>query len=600
MISEFKIYKNIKPLLRPYPWSIPLIVTLGCLSSIMEGIGIGLFIPLINTLVNSKNFIKTDNYILDSFNGLFEKIPPDRRLFTIVVFIFFSISFKALLFYVNRIVFEWFNSRFSHRLRTRIFDQVLKVNYRFLENNRYGNLFNILTTETWRTGNALSTLINLIIILFNVVVYLTIMLIISWRLTIIVGAAMVIISIIVRSITYRVKEFGKLATSANAKLANLIIEGVAGMKIIRAFGRETYEKNRFEKSSKNLSNIFLKLGMISETVKPVYEILAAMLLVTIMLITLQSPKNLSLFLTFIFILYRLQPKVKTFDSYRVALRSLSPAVEETSSVLYISKDDHTISPKVPLKGLNRGINFDNITFYYNPFEKPIISNLSMSIPAGKTTAVVGPSGAGKTTLTKLILRLYDPSEGKILIDDVPLDEIDLTLWRQRIALVSQDVFLFNTSVFNNIAYGNVLAKKEDVYSASKLADAHSFICKLPKGYESIVGDRGARLSGGQQQRIALARALVRDFDILILDEATNALDGISIQLINTALANFKKNRTVIIIAHRFTSLMGIDHIIVMQEGCICEQGGLQSLLDSDGLFARLYGLELRNSDEQKK
>ena len=376
MISEFKIYKNIKPLLRPYPWSIPLIVTLGCLSSIMEGIGIGLFIPLINTLANTKNFIKTNNYVLDWFNGLFENIPPDRRLYTIVAFIFFSITFKALLYYVNRIVFEWFNSRFSHRLRTRIFDQVLKVNYRFLENNRYGNLFNILTTETWRTGSALSTLINLVIILFNIVVYLTMMLIISWRLTVIVGAAMVIISIIVRSITYRVKEFGKLATSANAKLANLIIEGVAGMKIIRAFGRETYEKNRFEKSSKNLSNIFLKLGMISEIVKPVYEILAALLLVAIMLITLQNPKNLSLFLTFIFILYRLQPKVNAFDSYRVALRSLSPAVEETSSVLYISKDDHTISPKVPLKGLNRGINFDNITFYYNPFEKPTISNLS--------------------------------------------------------------------------------------------------------------------------------------------------------------------------------------------------------------------------------
>ena len=599
MISEFKIYKNIKPLLRPYPWSIPLIVTLGCLSSIMEGIGIGLFIPLINTLANTKNFIKTDNYILDWFNGLFENIPPDRRLYTIVAFIFFSITFKALLYYVNRIVFEWFNSRFSHRLRTRIFDQVLKVNYRFLENNRYGNLFNILTTETWRTGSALSTLINLVIILFNIVVYLTMMLIISWRLTVIVGAAMVIISIIVRSITYRVKEFGKLATSANAKLANLIIEGVAGMKIIRAFGREIYEKNRFEKSSKNLSNIFLKLGMISEIVKPVYEILAALLLVAIMLITLQNPKNLSLFLTFIFILYRLQPKVNAFDSYRVALRSLSPAVEETSSVLYISKDDHTISPKVPFKGLNRGINFDNITFYYNPFEKPTISNLSMSITAGKTTAVIGPSGAGKTTLTKLILRLYDPSEGKILIDDVPLDEIDLTLWRQRIALVSQDVFLFNTSVYNNIAYGSSQAKKEDVYNASKLADAHSFICKLPKGYESIVGDRGAWLSGGQQQRIALARALVRDPDILILDEATNALDGISIQLINTALANYKKNRTVIIIAHRFTSFMGVDHIIVMQDGCICEQGKLQSLLDSDGLFARLYGLELRNSGEQQ-
>lgn len=566
----------------------------------MEGIGIGLFIPLINTVTQSFEFESIDNFFIRTLNGLFERIPADRRLITIIVLIFIFICTKALLFYIYRILFEWYISRFGHRLRSRIFDQVLRVNFRYLENNHYGNLFNILTTETWRTGNALSTFISLIILSINISVYFILLLIISIKMTIIVVGVMAFISMITKLVTSRVKELGKIATVSNSKFANLIIECVAGMKVIRVFCRENFELKRFEKSSDHLSNTFVKLGMFSNVINPIYEILAALLLCTIMLIALKNQSNLSSILVFIFILYRLQPKIKTFDSYRVGIKSLAPAVEETASVLDIAETPNLNVPLLKYKGIQLGIVFENTTFFYSPNEKPIFRDLSMTIPAGKTTAIIGPSGAGKTTLTKLLLRLYDPCDGRILIDKTPLTDINLVQWRQSVAFVSQDVFLFNTSIYDNIAYGSERAVKEDVVTASKLADAHYFIMNLPEGYASKVGDRGVRLSGGQQQRIALARALVRNPDVLILDEATNALDGISIQLINKALLSVTKNRTVIVIAHRFTSLAGVDHIIVLQEGCVVEQGSPQALLSNGGLFARLYELESQENITQKQ
>ena len=290
-------------------------------------------------------------------------------------------------------------------------------------------------------------------------------------------------------------------------------------------------------------------------------------------------------------LYRLQPSVRKLDSDRVNLVGLLASVEDVISLLEIPEQQYIRSGNIHCHGLKRSLTFKSVGFRYNPEDKPALNDISFSIPKGKTTAIVGPSGAGKSTLIGLICRFYDVTEGEIYVDDYPLRDLDLASFRSHIAIVSQDVYVFNTTVRENIAYGRLDATDAEIINAAKQANADEFIRKLPEGYDTILGDRGIRLSGGQRQRIALARAIVRDPQIFILDEATNALDSVSENLIQEAINTFGQNRTVIIIAHRLSTIEQADKILVLQEGRVVEQGNFQQLLQLNGLFSHLYHLQ---------
>jgi len=243
--------------------------------------------------------------------------------------------------------------------------------------------------------------------------------------------------------------------------------------------------------------------------------------------------------------------------------------------------------------LARGIAFDRVSFRYDTAEDPALTEVSFTIAAGRTTALVGLSGGGKSTIIKLILRFEDPTDGAIFVDGRPLPGLDLESWRSQLALVSQDVYLFNATVRENIAYGRLDATFDEIVDAARQADAHEFIERLPAQYETPLGPRGVRLSGGQQQRISLARALVRNPAVLILDEATNALDSISESWIQGTLEKLCDQRTVIMIAHRLSTIERADRIIVLDKGRVQEQGTLTDLLAADDLFARLYHLQHR-------
>ena len=264
------------------------------------------------------------------------------------------------------------------------------------------------------------------------------------------------------------------------------------------------------------------------------------------------------------------------------------------SFLNRSDKPYIRSGRSPLLGLKQAISFESVAFHYNPQDNLALQDISICIPQGKTTALVGPSGAGKSTIISLICRFYDVTSGEIYVDGCPLRELNLADWRSRIAIVSQDVHIFSTTVRENIAYGRLEATESEIIEAARLANAHEFISQLPQGYDTKVGDRGIRLSGGQRQRIALARAIVRNPEILILDEATNALDSISENLIQEALNTLSQNRTVIVVAHRLSTIKHADQIIVLEDGRVIEQGKLQHLLKLNGLFARLYRLQHSN------
>jgi len=595
-MKESKVIKTLLPLLKIYPWAIPTIVILGVLSSFFEGLGISLFMPLLQSLSQTDSQTASSNFFIDILNRIFINISTNNRFIIIALCILVSIVLKNCLVYSNTILFGWLNSRIGHRLRSGIFNQFLTVTYSFLEGHDSGKLINTLASETWRTGQALSTLVSLIITICTITVYVFLLLLISWQLTLTVSFLMVLISLVIQLVTRSVKTLGEQAVEANSALGNRMWEGLAGMKVIRSFGRESYEQERFDVISKTVRKTFLKLDILSGAVGPISEVLSAVLLLCILVIALlQDRSSLPTLLIFIFILYRLQPQVKQLDSARVGLIALTSSVQDVTYFLDHSDKPYIRSGHIDFKTLEQGIYFESVNFSYNPLEKPALQNISMCIPKGKTTAIVGPSGAGKSTLIGLICRFYDLTSGEIYVDRSSLQELNLTEWRNQIAIVSQDVYMFSTTVLENIAYGRLDATEKEIIEAAKLANAHDFIMQLPEGYNTKVGDRGVRLSGGQRQRIALARAIVRNPQILILDEATNALDTISEHLIQEALNTLSQNRTVIVIAHRLSTIEQADQIIVLNEGRVVEQGHLQQLLEQKGLFAQLYHLQYRNA-----
>ncbi|MFP5270926.1 ABC transporter ATP-binding protein [Coleofasciculus sp.] len=595
-IREKKVIKRLLLLLKIYPWAIPAIVTLGILSSVSEGLGVSLFIPFLQNLSQTSNPTVSDNALIGFLNQFLSTVPTSQRLVVIPLFIFGAIVLKNCLTYGNSVLLAWLNSRISHRLRSRIFDQLLSVSYSFLETKDSGKLLNTLATETWRTSEALGVLVNLIVSSCTTFVYVALLLLISWQLTLLVGGIMLLISLIIQFVTRQSKALGQKAVQVNAALGRRMYEGLAGMRTIRAFGREPYEQKQFDQASEQVRNIFMKLDTLSASVNPLYEVLSALLVLSIMVIALlQDRTALPTLLTFLFILYRLQPQMQLLGGNRVKLLMLASSVDDVMYFLEPSDKPYIRSGNLTFSGLQQAISLDSVSFRYNPHDKPALHNISISIPRGKTTAFVGPSGAGKSTLVNLICRFYEVTEGEIYVDNHPLKELDLLSWRRHLAIVSQDIYIFSNTVRENIAYGRLEATEAEVIAAAKQANAHEFIMQLPQGYETKVGDRGIRLSGGQRQRIALARAIIRNPEILILDEATNALDTISEHLIQEALNTFSHNRTVIVIAHRLSTIEKADQIIVMENGQVVELGNLQQLLQLNGLFAKLHRLQYHHS-----
>src|SRR5688572_12783090 len=590
-----KTIRGLIPLFRLHKWGFPTIVLLGLLMSLTEGVGIGLFIPLLNGLVAGAPQAAEGQWIVETMNGLFQAVPPDRRFAIILTCVFVAVLVTALLGSIHSMLFAWLDGNIAHDLRSRIFEQLMTVSFAFVERDRSGRLLNILASDTWRTSEALRILVNLMITVSTVFVYVVLLLLMSWKVTLFVAAAMLTISYIVRRLSRAVRGLGEKFTEFNSELTYRMVEGIDGMRVIRAFGREDHEQGRFDRASDRLRRLLLRMSFLDGTVQPIHQILGTLLLLVILLVAAPTTGDVSVILVFAFVLYRIQPRIKELDASRVRLAALAHSVEEVLWFLDTSDKQYVSSGPVTRLALDRGIDFNRVTFQYNPSDDAALLDASFTIAANRTTAFVGPSGGGKSTIIKLILRFHDPTGGTITVDGRTLPEFNLHFWRSQIALVSQDVYLFNATVRENIAYGRLDASLEEIIESARKADAHDFIERLPDKYDTVLGHHGTRLSGGQQQRLSLARAIIRNPRILILDEATNALDSISEHWIQEALEKMRENRTVIMIAHRLSTIERADEIIVVEKGQIPERGNLAELVQAGGLFARLYGLQQRPS-----
>jgi subfamily B ATP-binding cassette protein MsbA len=588
MRAELAVIRSLAPLRRWHPWIVPSTVVLGLLAALSEGVGLSLFMPLLYSIDGA--FVGGEGGPLgDALAKIFAALPASERLLAISIGIMTLVFVKNLLLYLNEVLKSWIRTLMVHSLRSRVADRLLDGDIEWVERNDSGRLLNALQNQTQEVGGAFASHVDLLVRAGTALVFGGFLLLVSWKLTLGVGVALLVASVLIRLVWRRVETGSGRFVRAWDTLSQRSLELLSGMRTIRIFDRVEYERERYAQASHRASRVWFDLDLLSGVVRPASEVLMVGVLVAVLLTTLENAANLPTILTFAFILYRLRPHVQGIDVARAQLLAAKAPVEMVMDMLDPGGKPCLPSGQTTFVGLRDSIELEAVAFRYDGSERDVLHDVSIRFPAAKTTAVIGHSGAGKSTLIHLLLRLYDPTRGVVRVDGQPLPQLDLHAWRKRIAVVTQDVMLFNASAAENIAYGRAGARPADVERAARLAGADAFLRALPLGYDTIVGDRGVRLSGGQKQRIALARALVREPEILILDEATNALDAETETFVQDAVASLRNRITLIVVSHRLSAVVRADHFVLLDAGKVTAHGDRSILSSLDEALRRLYG-----------
>ena len=590
-MKEIRTIRLLLPLLRMYRWGLPATILLGILSSLAEGIGISLFVPLLESLDSQSYQLPAVGWLGNVIDIGIQWLPTGNRLIVIVAAILAMTICKGLLTYSDSVLSASINSRITHTLRSRTFSKLIGMSQAEYDRTESGRLVNLLATDTWHTSDAISLVVGLIITICSIGVFSTLLMALSWRLTLLVAAGVAVISLLLRTLSTGARGLGRQGVEANAKMSEQMLDGLDGVKVIQMFGLQDYRQGLFDAISEKVRAIYFRLGLLHCAVHPLSELLYVGLLLGILLAGMSLHYSAPTMVVFLLLLYRLQPQIRQLDSARLSLIALTSSVEDVMRFLEAEPDLRHLPANSGFDGFSREIRFNGVTFFYESGDGFTLNNISFQIPRGKTTAIVGPSGSGKSTIVSLLCGFREPVAGEIQVDGEPLSGIALEDWRRHVAWVGQDTYLFSASVRENILYGNLDARDDEVMRAAVQADADDFIRWLPEGYETKIGNGGHQLSGGQTQRLALARAFLRKPSILILDEATSALDSISEEFIQGCLQRRAGQQTVVVISHRLSTVRHADHIVVLNQGRVTEQGSPRDLFARHGFLSRLRELQ---------
>jgi len=574
--KRFEIYRRVLAYARPYWTRFAIAVVAAVILSATHAGVIYQVKPFINGVLVSKRS---------------ELIVP----VALAVVILSAISCVAN--YVSNYLMRWVGQSVVRDLRNEVYEHIHTLSLDFFQKQSTGTLISKMTNDISKVRDIVTRdLADLFKSIFEMIALLFLAFYVNWRFTLVAICVFPLVSIPIVKLGKKMRRTSKEAQRKIADITSLLHEAFSGVRIVKAFGMEPFEVKRFYKQSMKYFGALMRAARVSSLSGPVVEFIGYVSLGLVFIYGgyqvvsgVVTPGDL---MAFMIAVARLYDPAKKLSRINASVQRALGAAERVFEIMDTKPAVDEAADAIELAPISSGIEFKGVSFCYGG--QPVLKNISFRIPKGKTVAIVGHSGAGKTTIANLIPRFYDPTEGLITIDGIDLRRVTLKSLRSQIGIVTQEVILFNDTVRNNIAYGRADLPDEKIIEAAKAAYAHDFILALPQGYRTNIMEAGSRLSGGERQRIAIARAILKSPPILILDEATSSLDTESEMFIQQAILNLVKNRTVLIIAHRLSTIRAADQILVLDEGRIVEQGRHSDLLRNGGLYRHLYDLQFED------
>ena len=549
-------------------------------------------------LMNLENSSANDKLKLFS-NQLLLKDSAIETMSAVCIALVVVFGIKNIALYMKNITVSIVQFRLITDLRNKLYNHLHYLSLSYFNKNKSGELTAILVSDIDNMRGALSTSFQkLLVEPINIMAFLTLLFIISPKLTAIAILVVPISGAIIFGIAQSIRRRAARSQAKLAGITSIIAETLSSIRIVKAFVMKNYELRRFYAQTKKYYELMLSKDRLRLLSSPITETVGASLAALLLFIGARDvlvTQSISSedFIRFILLLFSVLGPIKSLGNVFNELQNGLASADRVFSILDIKSDINDIENAVELNQFENHIAFKDVSFHYDQSSQAVLKNVDFSIKSGQILALVGPSGAGKSTLVDLIPRFYDVTDGAINIDGKNIKDVKLDSLRSLMGIVTQETFLFDDSVKANIAYGLDSVSDDIIKKAAIAANANEFIKELPEGYDTIIGERGVKLSGGQRQRIAIARAIVKNPPILILDEATSSLDTESEKIVQDAIEKLMHHRTVIVIAHRLSTVHNADKIIVLDKGLIIDMGTHEELINKDGIYKQLHNLQFK-------